>query len=78
MAKVMISLGDELLARVDAEAKRRKLTRSGLIATALDRELSRPTRQQMEQAIERLQRSFRDVGPFDAAELIRAERDNHF
>jgi len=34
MAKVMISIPDELLARVDAEAKRRMTTRSGLLALA--------------------------------------------
>jgi metal-responsive CopG/Arc/MetJ family transcriptional regulator len=77
MAKVMISITDELLARVDAEAKRRKTTRSGLVATAVDRELSRPDRKQMEEAFERLERSFRDVGPLDAEALIRAERDSH-
>jgi len=31
MAKVMISLPDELVASIDAEAKRRGMTRSGLI-----------------------------------------------
>jgi metal-responsive CopG/Arc/MetJ family transcriptional regulator len=31
MAKVMISLPDELLASIDADAKRRGMTRSGLI-----------------------------------------------
>jgi metal-responsive CopG/Arc/MetJ family transcriptional regulator len=41
MAKVMISLPDELLASVDAEAERRGTTRSGLIRQFTDEALRR-------------------------------------
>jgi predicted transcriptional regulator len=39
MAKVMVSMPDELLARLDAEAARRGTTRSGLLQAATRREI---------------------------------------
>src|SRR5258708_1368174 len=75
MAKVMISMPDGLLARVDTEAKRRATTRSGLLALAVTRELDRRDPEEMDAAIARLKERFRDVGPIDAAALVRAERD---
>lgn len=41
MAKVMISLPDELLADLDSEAARRGTTRSGLLRELADRDLRR-------------------------------------
>ena len=75
MAKVMISIPDDLLVRVDTEARRRATTRSGLLALAVTRELDRRDPEAMDAAIARLKESFRNAGPFDAAELVRAERD---
>jgi metal-responsive CopG/Arc/MetJ family transcriptional regulator len=77
MAKVMISMPDDLLARVDTEAKRRATTRSGLLALAVTRELDRRDPEEMDAAIARLKESFRNAGPFESADLIRAERDSH-
>jgi metal-responsive CopG/Arc/MetJ family transcriptional regulator len=37
MSKVMVSLPDELLARIDREAERRSLSRSALLAAAARR-----------------------------------------
>jgi metal-responsive CopG/Arc/MetJ family transcriptional regulator len=39
MAKVMVSLPDELLARLDDHARRRGTTRSGLLRELAEREL---------------------------------------
>lgn len=39
MAKVMISLSDDLLRRLDESARRRKTTRSGLLQDLAEREI---------------------------------------
>jgi predicted transcriptional regulator len=76
MAKVMISLPDELLKRLDEAAKQRKTTRSGLIATALDREVNRLTDEEFEQIVRESKARFAKYGgSFDAADAIRWERD---
>jgi len=73
----MVSLPDELLAELDEEAKRRSTSRSGLLATAARRELSRRDSVQMAEAISRSERRFRAAGSFDAADLVRQDRDSH-
>ena len=75
MAKVMVSLPDELLERVDAEAKRRSTSRSALLAAAVRRELDRRDPDAVAAAIARSRDRFRRSGEFDAAELVRADRD---
>ena len=76
MSKVMVSLPDELLARIDREAKRRATSRSALLALAASRELERRDSEEIAQAITRSEKRFRSSGAFDAAELIRNERDS--
>jgi hypothetical protein len=75
MSKVMISLPADLLAAVDAEAQRRSTSRSALLAEAARRELARRDSNEVAAAIARSERRFRDAGAFDAAELVRADRD---
>ena len=75
MAKVMVSLPDEVLARIDSEARRRGTTRSGLLRDAALRELGRPDPVALEAALARSRARFASAGRFDAAVLIRAERD---
>jgi hypothetical protein len=75
MSKVMVSLPADLLAEIDAEAKRRSTSRSALIAEAARRELARPSPDAVEAAIRRSQRRFAGSGSFEAADLIRADRD---
>lgn len=75
MAKVMISLPDDLLADVDAAVTRRATSRSAFLAQAARLELNRPDPEAIAAAIKRSEQRFADAGPFDAAELIRAERD---
>jgi Ribbon-helix-helix protein, copG family len=75
MAKVMVSLPDALLASIDEEARRRSTTRSALLAVAAERELARPDPETVLAAIRRSQDRFRHAGAFDAAEVVRADRD---
>jgi metal-responsive CopG/Arc/MetJ family transcriptional regulator len=75
MAKIMVSIQDELLTRLDAEAQRRSVTRSALLAQAVRRELDRPDAAAIDAATERSRRRFASAGSFEAADLIRRERD---
>ena len=75
MAKVMVSLPDEVLARIDSEARRRGTTRSSPLRDAALRELGRPDPVALEAALARSRARFASAGRFDAAVLIRAERD---
>ena len=75
MAKVMISLPDEVLARLDAEARRRGTSRSALLKEAALRELGRPDQRALDAAVTRSRARFERAGRFDAAALVRADRD---
>lgn len=72
----MISLPDELLAELDVEAKRRSTSRSALLATAARRELTRRDPAEINEAIARSERRFRDAGRFESAELVRHDRND--
>ncbi len=75
VAKVLISMPDELLERVDREAKRRGSTRSGFIQQAAQRELGWPDPATLDAALERGRAALAGVGAFESAEHIRRERD---
>jgi len=74
MAKVMISLSDELLGAIDAEADRRRTSRSALLQEAARREIGllRRDRTAVLADLDALSESW--DGPVDAAALVRAER----
>ena len=76
MSKVMVSLPADLLAELDTEAKRRSTSRSALLATAARRELARRDSEQVAEAVSRSERRFEQAGAFEAADLIRADRDS--
>jgi metal-responsive CopG/Arc/MetJ family transcriptional regulator len=76
MSKVMVSLPADLLAELDAEAKRRVTSRSALLALAARRELARTEPAAITAAIERSERRFHDAGSFESAALVRADRDS--
>jgi metal-responsive CopG/Arc/MetJ family transcriptional regulator len=76
MSKVMVSLPEDLLAQIDAEVARRSTTRSALLADAARRELIRKGRPEIDAAIARSEERFRNAGPFDSADLVRADRDS--
>lgn len=75
MAKVMVSLKDDLLGKIDAEAERRHTTRSAFLALAASRELARRDSATVQAAIARSEQRFRRAGSFDAADLVRDDRD---
>jgi metal-responsive CopG/Arc/MetJ family transcriptional regulator len=75
MSKVMVSLPDDLLAEIDAETERRAVSRSAFLASAARRELARGDPDKVAEAIERSERRFDSAGSFDAAELVRRDRD---
>lgn len=75
MPKVMVSLPADLLADVDREAQRRGSSRSALLATAARRELEQQDPAVVDRALERARESLRGAGSFEAADLVRAERD---
>ena len=76
MSKVMVSLPADLLAELDAEAERRSTSRSALLARAARRELARRDPELVAAAIARSERRFADAGTFEAADLIRNDRDS--
>ena len=75
MAKVMVSVPDELLAQIDAEAARRATSRSALLAVAARNELRRPDSAAVRDAIARSEERFLRAGRFEAADLVRVGRD---
>ena len=79
MAKVLVSLNDALLRRVDRIANARGLSRSGYLAGLAELDLARAegpgTTRAARRALVRLDDLF-DAGPSDeATAAIRAERD---
>lgn len=75
VAKVMISLADDLLAAIDDEVRQRGTSRSALLAAAARRELARRDSAAVQAAILRSEERFAGAGAFEAAELVRQDRD---
>lgn len=75
MAKVMISLPDELLARVDREATRRRSSRSALLRAGAERELGRPDPEAVDAAVAGARGALAGTDAFESADLVRAVRD---
>lgn len=75
--KVLISLPEQLLARVDDDAEQRGLSRSAYVRDALRHRLvARPDLARRQHASDALRRAFRDVEmETSPEELIRTERD---
>lgn len=77
MAKVMISIPDDLLRQVDLEAQRQGTSRSALMQKAVKREIGIVITDP-DQIIRRLEAMSEKVkwdGSIDAAAMIRQERD---
>jgi hypothetical protein len=75
MAKVMISLPDELLHRIDDEARRRGSSRSAFLRDAARHELGWPDPAALDAAVARAREAVQGAGAFDSTALVRAERD---
>jgi metal-responsive CopG/Arc/MetJ family transcriptional regulator len=75
MAKVMVSIPDELLGAVDSEAARRGTTRSAVLQAGARHEvgLAEADRDALLEEMDRLSRDWR--GPVDAGLLVRRERE---
>lgn len=75
MAKVMVSIPDDLLGAIDAEAERQRTSRSALLQEAARREvgLLRRERGAVLDSLDRL--SAKWAGPLDSAALVRADRE---
>lgn len=77
VAKVMISVPDALLERLDARAKAAGESRSGLLQRLAEQELERTgghDREEVERLLSELQPL--DFGGVSAAQLIREDRDS--
>ena len=78
VAKVMISIPDKLLERLDLRVKEAGETRSGFLQRLAELELERTERHDREE-IERLLGEIQplDFGDVSAAQLIREDRESH-
>jgi hypothetical protein len=75
VAKVMISIPDNLLERLDAQARANRETRSGLLRRLVEREISAESANRRKE-FEDLLRPPVNMGG-DAARLIREDRESH-
>lgn len=73
--KVLVSIPDDLLERVDREAQRRHLTRSALLQTAAQHELDLRDPAVIDAALERGRAALSDAGGFESVQAIRDERE---
>ena len=81
MVKVLVTLDDHLLERLDQEAAARGLTRSALLARMAAAALGEPigpgARTEAHQALDRLKTLFGDAAdPLDPTQIIRQMRDS--
>jgi metal-responsive CopG/Arc/MetJ family transcriptional regulator len=80
VAKVMISIPDDLLGRLDLRAKQVGESRSGFLQRLAERELEnheRGQRREVKRLMGEIESTFTDDEPrFDVARLIREDRDS--
>jgi predicted transcriptional regulator len=74
MARVLISVPDDLLAHIDREARSRGVSRSRFMREAALQQLGWPDAQALEAALTRGQRALADAPTFESADLIADER----
>lgn len=77
VAKVLISLPDSLLERVDAHAGAGGESRSGFLRRLAERELATDAERRRQEVIELLDSLEIDLGGKSAAEVIREDRESH-
>jgi HicB_like antitoxin of bacterial toxin-antitoxin system len=76
VAKVMISMPDDLLDRLDAQARANRETRSGFLRRLAERELDVELARKREELEELLDKATAPMGG-DAVRLIREDRESH-
>jgi metal-responsive CopG/Arc/MetJ family transcriptional regulator len=78
VAKVMISIPDDLLDRLDSQARANRETRSGLLRRLAERELNAAHAAEREEIESLLDKAVVPEGMGgDAARLIREDRESH-
>jgi nuclear transport factor 2 (NTF2) superfamily protein len=81
VAKVMISISDDLLERLDAQARANQETRSGFLQRLAQRELEEADGRMREEVDRLLGRigalELGDNADVDSAQLIREDRESH-
>jgi hypothetical protein len=78
VAKVMISMPDDLLSRLDAQARANRETRSGFLRRLAERELEGARAAEREEIESLLEEAMVPEGlGGDAARLIREDRESH-
>jgi hypothetical protein len=78
VAKVMISIPDNLLERLDAQARTNRETRSGLLQRLVEQDLEADLARRREEVEELLDKAtVRGGMGGDAAKLIREDRESH-
>jgi Arc/MetJ-type ribon-helix-helix transcriptional regulator len=75
MARVLISMPDELLERIDRQVQQAGGSRSGFLQDAARRQLGWPDPAVFDAALARGREALADAGSFDSTEFIRADRD---
>ena len=73
--KVMVSMPDELLERIDRAADEQGTSRSAFLQEAARRELGWPDPAAIDAALERGRAALAGAGSIESSELIRAERE---
>jgi len=74
MAKVLISVPDDLLRRIDREVRGRGSTRSRFLQEAALRQLGWPTAEALDVAVKRGRDALARAGAFESADLVRRDR----
>jgi HicB-like antitoxin of HicAB toxin-antitoxin system len=77
VAKVMISVPDALLKRIDARAQEVGASRSGFLQFLAERELDAADRRQDDEVNRLLDSVNIDLGGADIAQVIREDRESH-
>jgi hypothetical protein len=75
MGKVLISVPDDLLERIDREARAHGTTRSRFLEEAARRQLGWPAPEELDAAVARAREALASAGVFESAELIRRDRE---
>jgi len=74
MVKVLISVPEDLLERIDREAQQQGTNRSRFLQEAARRQLGWPDEEVIESALERGRKALAPAGRFESAALIQRER----
>jgi metal-responsive CopG/Arc/MetJ family transcriptional regulator len=75
MAKVLVSIPDELLGALDAAVARRLTTRSAFLRGAIRDALARPDPVAIRAAVGRARAAIANLGAFESGDQIRADRE---